>query len=267
MRLRRRASWHTLTFESFGVPVELRLADPDLEQHVHAILPPDWRSCGSSDSAGRFELRHAGTDGYGVSVGDYSWLEQATLDVALGMLDAQIRQFVATTATDWIFVHAGVVADDGRALVVPGESFCGKTTLVAALVRAGATYYSDEYAVLDMEGRVHPYPRRLSIRGEDGGDSEERHVAELGGIAGEQSAGVAMIVATRYKAGAEWNPTRLSRGQGTIELMANTVPAQQRPQESLRALTRATDGATVLQSDRGEAGPVAMELLALLGAS
>jgi hypothetical protein len=30
---------------------------------------------------------------------------------------------------------------------------------VAELVRAGATYYSDEFAVLDSRGRVHPFPR------------------------------------------------------------------------------------------------------------
>ena len=37
----------------------------------------------------------------------------------------------------------------GRAIVIPGRTFSGKSTLVAELVRAGATYYSDEYAVED----------------------------------------------------------------------------------------------------------------------
>jgi hypothetical protein len=48
--------------------------------------------------------------------------------------------------------------------------------------------------------------------------------------------------------------------------MANTVPAQERPEESLRTLRRAVAGATVLQSDRGEAGPVASALLDELAA-
>jgi hypothetical protein len=34
-------------------------------------------------------------------------------------------------------------------------SYSGKTTLVSELIRAGATYYSDEYAVIDERGRVH----------------------------------------------------------------------------------------------------------------
>ena len=67
---------------------------------------------------------------------------------------------VANYAPDRVFVHAGVVAWRGRALVLPGTSFAGKTTLVAELVRAGAIYYSDEYAVLDEQGRVHPYSAR-----------------------------------------------------------------------------------------------------------
>ena len=61
-------------------------------------------------------------------------------------------------------MHAGVVGWKGWALVLPGKSGAGKTTLVAELIRAGATYYSDEYAVLDERGRVHPYARPLAVR-------------------------------------------------------------------------------------------------------
>ena len=104
------------------------------------------------------------------------------------MLDAQVRMFIAANTRDWIFVHAGAVACGGRAVVLPGESFSGKTTLVAALVQAGASYYSDEYAVLDADGRVHPYARRLSIRSDGGEPTQERHVGELGGVAAEESA-------------------------------------------------------------------------------
>ena len=138
------------------------------------------------------------------------WLEHGTLDVALGMLDAQIRTFIAANARDRIFVHAGVVARDGRALVIPGESFTGKTTLVSALVEAGATYYSDEYAVLDHDGRVHPYRRRLSIRSNDGTPTQERHVTDPGGVAPQDCAELAVVVVTRYRRSVEWQPKRLS---------------------------------------------------------
>ena len=37
---------------------------------------------------------------------------------------------------------------------------------MAALVRAGAEYYSDEFAPLDAGGLVHPFAKPLSIRNE-----------------------------------------------------------------------------------------------------
>src|SRR4051794_20574153 len=65
--------------------------------------------------------------------------------------------------------------------VIPRVSHSGKTTLVAALVRAGATYYSDEYAVFDAQGSVHPYARPLGIRDGNGDRPRRCPVQELGG--------------------------------------------------------------------------------------
>ena len=49
------------------------------------------------------------------------------------------------------------------------------------LVRAGATYYSDEYAVLDSRGRVHPFSKPIELREE--GKFQQRKVTatEFGG--------------------------------------------------------------------------------------
>jgi len=62
-----------------------------------------------------------------------------------------------------------VVAWRGRAILLPGRSYVGKSTLVMELVRAGAVYYSDEYAVLDARGRVHPFAQPVALREPDGG--------------------------------------------------------------------------------------------------
>lgn len=247
------------TFEAYGVPVRLVLGESELEPHVFEILPPGWRACAPTGSAARFGLRRVGADVYEVQVFDQVWLGSAPLDMALDALDAQIRLYIAANANDWTFVHAGAVALDGRALLIPGQSFSGKSTLVKALVEAGATYYSDEYAVLDDHGRVHPYPRRLSLRG--AGRTEERDVSELGGVSGDGEADVALVALTRYSPGHGWQPSRLSPGQGVPAVLANTVPAQERPGKSLRAVSRALSGAVVLQGTRGEAEPVAAALL------
>lgn len=253
-----------MAFEAFGVQVELRLGDTGYEAEVQDRLPPGWKRCDGGESAGHFGLRRTGADSYEVTVADEPWLERATFDVALGMLDAQIRLFVAANAQHRIFVHAGVVAREGKAIVIPGESFSGKTTLVRALVERGATYYSDEYAVLDDDGRVHPYPRRLSIREPDSRATQERHVGEFGGIAAVNTAAVAVVVVTRYRPGAEWLPRRRSSGHGVLALLTNTVPAHERPEESLHAVSRAVAAATVLEGDRGEVGPAAASMLEAL---
>jgi hypothetical protein len=170
---------------------------------------------------------------------------------------------VAASSRERIFVHAGVVGWKGRALVVPGRSRSGKTTLVAALVRAGAEYYSDEFAVLDFEGRVHPFPKPLSIRGAGGCDvhARKQSAEDLGGVCGRRPLEVRLVVLTAHRTGAGWNPTRLSPGQAVLEILAHTVPARLRPEASLVALERAVEHALVVRGDRGEADETARQLL------
>ncbi len=167
-----------------------------------------------------------------------------------------MRLRIAALAREHVFVHAGAVAVDGRALLLPGETFCGKSTLVAALVAEGATYYSDEYAVLDDTGAVHPYARRLSIRDDDGGSGwgNRRSVEDLGGIAGTAPARPAIIAITVYAPGERWEPQPRNAGIGALALLANAFLPNERPEKSMRAVTRAAGNAQVLEGKRGEAG-------------
>ena len=186
------------------------------------------------------------------------------VDLATGVLDAQIRAFISANAREWTFVHAGVVTHLGRALLLPGATLSGKTTLVAALLRAGATYYSDEFAVLDDQGRVHPYPKPLSIRLAEPGRSRETTAGELGGSTGDGPATVGLIAISPYRPGATWKPERRPAGVGALALLSNTVPARARPRKALHATARAAVEAITLEGDRGEADPTAELLLAAL---
>ena len=254
----------TLTFEAFGVRVGLDVADPELETAVADMLPPPWRSSRSGELTGRFGLTRAGTGGYRITADDSPVSQHATLEVALGMLESDIQQFIAVHASGWVLVHAGAVSHGRRALLIPGESFSGKTTLVAALVKAGATYYSDEFAVLDREGRVHGYPRPLSIRPSNGQSGRQVHDRDLGGVEADESAEPGVVVLTHYRPGAAWLPQQLSPAQGLAALLAMTPAARDHPVESMQTLRRATTGATIVEGERGEAGPTAAALLELL---
>lgn len=71
----------------------------------------------------------------------------------------------ATGGFDQLLVHAGVVARDGEAILLPAASGSGKTTLVAGLVGAGFDYLSDEVAAIDPTTlEVAPFPLSLSIK-------------------------------------------------------------------------------------------------------
>lgn len=61
------------------------------------------------------------------------------------------------------YIHSACVVLDGEAIILPGESGVGKTTLTLKLLGAGAKYCSDELAELDG-GLVYPYPKPLYIR-------------------------------------------------------------------------------------------------------
>jgi hypothetical protein len=73
------------------------------------------------------------------------------------------RQAIDAT-TDRVLVHASAAELDGGAIVLPGPMGAGKSTLVAALVRAGLGYLTDEVVALDpATGVIAPYAKYLSL--------------------------------------------------------------------------------------------------------
>jgi hypothetical protein len=176
------------------------------------------------------------------------------------LLLSELELWVAEHARRYVFVHAGCAVWQGRAIVLPGRTMSGKSSLTAALVRAGATYYSDEYAVLDPSGRVRPYARSLSMRPYAGGPATRVPVEELGGRAGRGPAEVGLVAHLRYDGG----PTTLtpvSRGRSVLHLIDNTIPAQTRPRAVMTALTAAVGQAITLDGTRGDADETAMLLV------
>lgn len=187
-------------------------------------------------------------------------LRTLDLDEALDFLALHLEEFAALWSPDRLFVHAGVVGWKGRAILVPGRSHSGKSTLVAALLHAGATYYSDEYALLDEDGRVHPYPRPLQLRSPEG-VATAVDAADLGARSGRGPLDVGLVLMARYAPGARWQPSRLSDGRSVLALLSHTVAARARPHDSLRTLGRVVKRAPVFLARRGEAQDVADRLL------
>jgi hypothetical protein len=252
---------HHIAFEAYGVQLQACATSEEILERMKPLLPPLRTPIPSSPDARRFGIVEEENGTHSVYNATTQVNTGSPLELALVMIENQMRSWIAMTAPNLIFVHAGVVAHEDRAIVLPGDSFAGKTTLVAALVRRGATYFSDEFAVIDHEGLVHPYPKLLSIRSEDALSEVDHSVESLGGVAGDQGFPVGLAVVTYYVPGATWNPRQLSPGEAALSLLEKTVATRSRPKESLSVLTNALQGVTVLEGERGEADEFAELLL------
>ena len=177
-------------------------------------------------------------------------------------LAQDVELWVAETAEGLVFVHAGVVAVDGRAIVVPGPSRAGKSTLVAALVRAGAEYLSDEFAPLDARGLVHAYRRTPTQRPDSPAAAwPVQHLPTTQ----TPPMPVALVASVRWEQDAEPRLTPVSHAAGIMPLLSNTVCALTRSEEALDVLSVATRDALRVEGVRGDAAATAAELLDLLG--
>ena len=179
-------------------------------------------------------------------------------DAVIAFVRSDIERAIAERARTRVFVHAGVVGWRGGAIVIPGATHSGKTSLVRALVRAGAVYYSDEYAVLDDLGRVHPFARPLAPRGDDDLPTATASTQ----IEGRRPLPISHVVATRFIAGAEWRPQFLTRAETFMALLRNTVAVRSVPDRAMRALQASVATASGHESARGDAAATARALLA-----
>src|SRR5437870_1301491 len=206
-----------MSFISYGVRVGLRVNQPDALDGLLAYLPEGWKPARSPVVERMYSLL-IGAPGPRSNVRRFHLLygnaERLARTLELGSLceafETDLQLYVAQAARHRVFVHAGVVGWQGQAIVIPGRSFSGKSMLVAELVRAGAAYYSDEYAVVDPQGRVHPYPKPLSLRENGAARGKKYAMEELGGRAGSKPIPVGLVVVSAYKAGARWRLHRLS---------------------------------------------------------
>lgn len=269
MRKLDRLGWAAgVAFTAYGLRIGLRTSDSSALERLLPALPPGWAPAASPevDALYSFVVGGAGSRPglrryhvvYSNSMPVVRTLELAE---ALRILELDLQVRVAQRAPGLVFVHAGVVGWRGRAIVVPGRSRSGKSSLVAALVRAGATYLSDEFAPVDARGRVHPYPVALGMR-QPGSAAALRCPADALGPPGTEPLRPGLVVLTRYASGSSWRPRELTAGRAALEMLRHTVPARQRPAGALRSLSRAVRRARALRGPRGEADEVAPLILA-----
>jgi hypothetical protein len=257
-----------ICLDAYGVKVGVRVNKAEALERLAVHLPPHCQPAQPPFVDHLYSLKIGGA-GARPNVRNYTLLyygltrisRTMIVEEALDDLESHLQLCVADGAPERVFVHAGVVGWQGKAILIPGRSQSGKSTLVANLLAAGATYYSDEYAVIDSSGLVHPYARRLALRQAQGEPMLRRTAEELGSSAGQQPLPVGLVALTRYQSGARWCPKPVSVGAGLLELLHHTVPARREPERALVALERAVATARMLKGARGEADDAAHALL------
>lgn len=254
----------TLRFESFGARLKVCCADRRILDALSLLLPPSSRTVHSERKVdASFLVLEDSKRGVYTLMPGYAHGKAQTFRT-LEELSSEFHFAVAMYARPYLFVHAGVVAWRGRALVFPGRSMTGKSTLVSRLVENGATYFSDEYAVFDRSGRIHPYRKALSLR-PNGTLSRMHRPAPAGRIEryGVMPAPVAVGVLAflKYKSNSQWRPRQLTPAEAVLALFKNTIAAQTRGEFALRTLSRVARGASSIEGVRPDVSVAAPALI------
>jgi hypothetical protein len=258
-----RIEWQAgLSLESFGILFGVRVNQAALIDAFPPYFPPLSKSAGSSAVHFLYSLiaGPGSTPFYELFFGSKQILRSKDLNQILQYFEQSLEMRIAM-GSQKLFVHAGVVGWQGQAILIPGRSMSGKTRMVASLLKSGAVYYSDEFAVLDATGYVHAYPRPLRIR-----ETNTQHDYNLQQVTtfGQQPLPAGLVAMLQYKSDAVWSPRQLSPAELVLAVLDHTIVARYRPAQCLATLKCIASRAIAIASDRNESDEVAQVLLSYL---
>lgn len=147
----------------------------------------------------------------------------------------------------YLLLHAGVVARDNRALILPAEPGSGKSTLTCALHLAGWRFMSDEFGVIDPESdEILPMLKPAALKNRSIEVIGARPGAVIGPVfpktrkgdvahfvpdrrsfeARHRPAQPRLIVFPRYQSGAPLRSRRIPAAQAALRLGLNSFNYQ-----------------------------------------
>ena len=252
----------TLFVVVFGVRIAIRLDDPSIVGRITACLPPQWCLCSPAKIDRVYRVTRTENGPSWTLFGDDILLGQiVNLDTLCLRFQDDLERFVAVHARTHAIVHASVVGWEGRAIVVPGGTVSGKTSLVAGLIELGAEYYSDEYALIDVRGRAWPFPRARSTD-TSSVESEARHLEDSVASVGRRPLPIGWIVIAAHRSEEPSYSHELTRNQAVLTLLSNAPAAPTQPAFLMRTLRTAVRDAIVVPAPRVDPMACAYQLLA-----
>ena len=245
-------------FSYQGVPFRLEWDDPELDERMKALILPIWEPTNDPSCDAVFRLERTPRNRFRVIAPNLGFHTIPKPD-PVETLERKLHLYLALQAKESIYVHAGVVRIHNQTVVIPGRCFAGKSSLVRALAEDGATFISDEYAVIDKEGLVHPFPRPISLRTPEG--FKRVNAIELGWDGLLNPTRISYVVQTEYLPKQTWSPDILGTGEALLALFENTITAQTQPVLALSCLSRAVSNALLFKGPRGEAKETSRALM------
>ena len=107
-------------------------------------------------------------DGYRIFAPGVPAAEGILFQHLISVLTQTVLQSAYRTSNFLIAVHAAVLSLGKRCVIFSGHSGTGKSTLAAALIKNGFTYFTDEVAIVDRVSH-HVLPAPVSLRIKENG--------------------------------------------------------------------------------------------------
>ena len=227
----------------FDVTVPANLAGP-----LSSGLPVGWQA-DPGTSQRHWELVPGAKGGWAVLADDDVVAVEPGARAGLRRLLGDVESWTAEHAAGLIAVQGGAVAWRGQVIALPGPARIGTTTLVAALVRAGAGYLSDRFLLLTPDGMVLPYPRPLRLPG------------TAQSLGARDPLPLALVTCLVHRPGAGWDVRPLSPGHTVLALADSALGVSSRPREVMGHVLAAVPGTTGVTGTRGEADAAARHIL------
>lgn len=160
---------HIARLSAFGAVVEITSLDREILDQCAATLPGYWLKAEDRQPDICFDIT---TTTHKPERERHFLFRENGSPLGGAINGAQVQRrlakrmdyYLGAYARNCAFLHSGIVFHAGRAILIPGLSHAGKSTLTAALVRAGAHYVSDDIAVIDRTGQAYFLHRKINLR-------------------------------------------------------------------------------------------------------
>jgi hypothetical protein len=167
------------TFRALDAEVTFRVDDPDLiplATDLHSCACAGRVSCTEGHPA---DLAWKGCSKPQVWIAGEPWAEGLTLDNLFLQSENLITQLLLQKLPEYLQIHAGAVAQDGKALIICGPSRAGKTSVTLACLLENWGWLSDEFVLIPRahSRQIEGLPRNFNIK-----ESSFAHFPETAGV-------------------------------------------------------------------------------------